>query len=146
MAEEETANLHSLRRFLQRLADDDQEQMNRRGAEKRRHERHLFMVETRVRYVKRFDEVGSCPDEFVAYTKDISRSGISIIHEHELYPGEIVQVELKRGQAATTLLVRVIRCRRAGLKVFDIAGEFLTPDEAEAARLSIVRNGSGDDR
>jgi hypothetical protein len=126
-----TENLASLRRHLRRLVEDDQDRPANRGAEKRRHERHLYMVEARIRYLKRFDQMSSCPNEFVVYTKDLSRSGLSFLHEHEMFVGEIVRAEVKVDNATKVLLVRLARCRRAGLKVFDIAGEFITLDEAE---------------
>ena len=126
-------NLDLLRRQLQRLVSDEQERVASPGMEKRRHTRHLYMVEAHVRYVKRFNQVGNCPNEFTVYTKDLSRSGLSFLHEHEMYAGEVVQLEVKiKADFCRTFLVRVARCRRAGLKVFNVACEFINDDEAKA--------------
>ncbi len=123
-------NLDLLRRQLKRLVSDEQDRTPSPGIEKRRHTRHLYMVEANIRYVKRFNQVGNAPDQFTVFTKDLSRSGLSFLHEFEMYVGEIIQVEVKmKTGLRRTFLVRIARCRRAGLKVFNIAGEFVTEDE-----------------
>jgi hypothetical protein len=129
VTEQEATHLESLRRFLKRLVEDDKDKPPPRGANKRRHDRHFYMVEAHVRYLKRFDQLGLCPEQFVAYTKDISRSGVSFVHEYEMYVGEVVQVEVEVSGVHKSLTVKIVRCRRAGLKVFDIAGEFVKMDE-----------------
>lgn len=129
-----TENLDSLRRQLKRLVDNEKNRPPGRGVEKRRHKRHLYMVEARITYVKRFDQMSSCPNEFVVYTKDLSRSGLSFLHEHEMYLGEIAQVDVGTGDDTRCFVVKITRCRRAGLKVFNIAGEFITETEAEEAK------------
>ena len=133
MAKATAENLQSLRRQLKRLVENEQGREPNKGAEKRRYDRHLYMVEATITYVKRFDRLSACRDEFTVYTKDISRSGMSFLHEHEMVAGEVVRAEvtLKSGEQRT-LLLQIIRCRRAGLKVFNIAGDFITEDEAEA--------------
>lgn len=134
MARQASENLDSLRRHLKRLVEDEQDRPSGPGAEKRRHERHLFMVKADIKYVKSFGQHGSRPNEFTVFTKDLSRSGLSFLHEHEMYVGEIIQVEVTVETTTRALLVRVTRCRRAGLKVFDIAGEFITAEEAAQAQ------------
>jgi len=133
LSESPKANLELLRRTLQRMVEEDEEHPPSRGIEKRRHKRHYYTVEAKLKYVKRFDRMSDSSDEFTVVTKDLSRSGISFIHEHEMYLGEIIQVEVEVKKAKRMLLVKVTRCRRAGLKVFDIAGEFVGPDEAKTA-------------
>ena len=126
-------NLDLLRRQLKRLVSDEQDRAASPGIEKRRHTRHLYMVEAHVTYVKRFNQMGNCPNDFTVYTKDLSRSGLSFLHEHEMYVGEVAHVEVKlKTGLRRTFLVRVARCRRAGLKVFNVAGEFINNDETEA--------------
>ena len=132
MAKETSANLDSLRRSLKRMVEDEDDRPQGGGIEKRRHDRHLYMIEATVRYVKRFEQLSDNLKEFAVITKDLSRSGISFIHQSQMYSGEIVAVNLTVGGARKNLLVRIVRCRRAGLKIFDIAGEFISPDEAEA--------------
>jgi PilZ domain len=134
MAKATAENLQFLRRQLKRLVEDEQDRTPSKGSEKRRYDRHLYMVEATITYAKRFDRLSDCPDEFTVYTKDISRSGMSFLHEHEMIVGEMVRAEitLKNGEQRT-LLLQIARCRRAGLKVFNIAGEFITEDEAEDA-------------
>ena len=134
-------NLESLRRHLQRLVEDEKEVGSKRGTNKRRHERHLYMVEARIKYVKRFDQLSTCPDKFTVYTKDLSRSGLSFLHEHEMYVGEIVQVEVVVENISRGFMMKLVRCRRAGLKVFDIAGEFITADEAKQTATSAKKAG-----
>jgi hypothetical protein len=90
------------------------------------------MTEVHVAYVKRYEQVSECPDEFTAISKDVSRSGVSFIHVYQMYAGEVVQVELTVQGVRKQLMVRIVRCRRAGLKVFDIAGVFISAEEAEA--------------
>ncbi len=124
-----TLNLDLLRRFLQRLVDEEKEQQPGPEATKRRHARHLYMIEVRVKYVKRFERMSDSPDDFVTITKDLSRSGISFVHEHQMCAGEIVKVDLVVQGVHKTLLVKIIRCRRAGLRIFDIAGEFVSAEE-----------------
>ncbi|MBN2581899.1 MAG: PilZ domain-containing protein [Planctomycetes bacterium] len=136
MTEETGANLDALRRSLKRLVEDEANRPPGKGIDKRRHDRHLYMTEVSVKYVKRYDQVSECPDEFVAITKDVSRSGLSFIHVHQMYVGEVIQVELTVQGARKHLLVRIVRCRRAGLKVFDIAGVFISPEETQAAASS----------
>ncbi|HOI55494.1 MAG TPA: PilZ domain-containing protein [Phycisphaerae bacterium] len=136
MTEEAGAHLDALRRTLKRLVEDESDRPAAKGAEKRQHDRHLYMTEVDVRYVKRYEQVSECPDEFTAITKDVSRSGISFIHVYQMYAGEIVRVELTVQNIRKHLLVRIVRCRRAGLKVFDIAGVFVSPEEAQAAAES----------
>ena len=132
MSKPGAANLDLLRQRLQRLVSDEPERGNSPDIEKRRHKRHLYMVEAHVRYVKRFNLAGNCPNEFTVYTKDLSRSGLSFLHEHEMYVGEIAWVEVKiKANFRRTFLVRIARCRRAGLKVFSVAGEFVNDEEAE---------------
>jgi hypothetical protein len=133
VSETGSANLDTLRRNLRRLIEDEQTRLKGRGAEKRRHKRHYYIVEARVTYAKRFERVSTSPAEFMVLTKDISRSGLSFIHDNELFAGEIIHVEVQIEQVKRTFLVRVTRCRRAGLKVFDVAGEFITPEEIGAA-------------
>ncbi len=137
MSEKTVDNLRSLRRHLERLVEDEKDQVKQKGHEKRRHERHLYMVEATGRYVKRFDALGRSQDEFPIITKDISRSGLCFLHEHEMYAGEIIEVELSLGGAKKIVLLKIARCRRAGLKVFNIAGVYLSPEEEEAARAEI---------
>jgi hypothetical protein len=133
VAAQTTLNLDLLRRSLQRLVTEEKDQPTGRGADKRRHARHLYMIEVHVKYVKRFERMSVSPDDFVTITKDLSRSGLSFVHEHQMCAGEIVQVELAVQGVRKTLLVKIIRCRRAGLRVFDIAGEFITPEETSSA-------------
>ena len=124
-------NLELLRRQLKRLVADEQERGTSPGMEKRRHTRHLYMVEAHIQYVKRFNQASNAPDEFTVYTKDLSRSGLSFLHEHEMYVGEVATVEVKlKTNMRKTFLVKVARCRRAGLKVFNIAAEFINDEEA----------------
>lgn len=134
MAKATSENLQFLRRQLKRLVEDKQDCTPSKGSEKRRYDRHPYMVEAKVTYVKRFDRLSDCPDEFTVYTKDISRSGMSFLHEHEMVVDEVVRAEitLKNGEQRT-LLLQIAQCRRAGLKVFSIASDFITEDEAEAA-------------
>ena len=132
MARPTAENLDSLKRHLKRLVADEQDRGQATGIEKRRHTRHLYMVEAHITCVKRFSQVGDRPAEFVVYTKDLSRSGLSFLHEHEMYAGEVIEVGIKlRGGQSRTYLVRIARCRRAGLKVFNIAGVFINPDEVD---------------
>lgn len=142
MTEETGANLDALRRNLKRMVEEEDDRPKGRGSEKRRHDRHLYMIEATVRYIKRFEQVGNAEDEFVVITKDLSRSGVSFIHQDQMFAGEIVNVELTVGGTPKRFIVKVIRCRRAGLKVFDIAGEFITPEEAEQAGASVKAAGS----
>ena len=44
--------------------------------------------------------------------------------------GEVIEVTLTVKGVKRTFLVRVTRCKRAGLRVFDVAGEFITAEEA----------------
>lgn len=129
MAGPTTLNLELLRRFLQRMVDEEKDLPPDRGVCKRRHARHLYMIEVRVKYVKRFARMSDSPDDFVTITKDLSRSGLSFVHEHQMCAGEIVNVELVVQGVHKELLVKIIRCRRAGLRIFDIAGEFVSPEE-----------------
>jgi hypothetical protein len=115
------------------MVDEEKDQPLGRDANKRRHARHLYMIEVRVKYVKRFERMSDSPDDFVTITKDLSRSGISFVHEHQMCAGEIVKVELVVQGVRKTLLVKIIRCRRAGLRIFDIAGEFVSPEESAGA-------------
>jgi hypothetical protein len=133
VTEQTQSNLVSLRRFLQRMVDDEKDLPQGRGAEKRRHSRHLYMSECHVKYVKRFAAVSSCPDEFTTMTKDLSRSGMGFIHEHQMFVGEAVQVNLAVKGQDKTFLVRITRCKRAGLRIFEVAGEFITPAELAGA-------------
>jgi len=134
-------NLESLRRHLKRLVEDERETGSKRGTNKRRHERHLYMVEAHITYVKRFDQLSTCPHEFTVYTKDLSRSGLSFLHEHEMYVGEVVEAEVVVENVKRAFTMKLVRCRRAGLKVFDIAGEFITADEAKQAAASSNKAG-----
>jgi len=129
-----TENLESLRRHLKRLVEDEKDGGPKHHANKRAHERHLYTVEARIKYVKRFGRLSTCPDEFTVYTKDLSRSGLSFLHEHEMYVGEIIQVEVEVENTKRSFLVKLARCRRAGLKVFDVAGQFIASDEVEKAK------------
>lgn len=129
MAAPATLHLELLRRFLQRMVDEEKDQPAGGAANKRRHARHLYMIDVHVKYVKRFERMSASPDDFVTITKDLSRSGLSFVHEHQMCAGEIVQVELTVQGTLKTLLVKIIRCRRAGLRIFDIAGEFVSPEE-----------------
>ncbi len=137
ISEQQTTDLHSLRRVLRRLVDDETRQNGRRwNRDKRRHERHLCMAEAQATYVARYSKLAVGPDSFLIYTKDLSRSGLSFVHQFEMHRDEVVRVDLKTLQGLTrTLYLRVIRCRRAGLKAFDIAGEFMTEAEARATDL-----------
>lgn len=132
-ADQTTENLESLRRHLERVVEEEKGMGASPAVNKRRHERHLYMVEAKIAYFKRFDQLGACPAEFTVYTKDISRSGLSFLNEHEMYPGEIVRVEVNLGGARRELYVKLVRCRRAGLKVFDVGGVFISQQEAEQA-------------
>jgi len=124
----DTTNIDVLRRTLQRLTAEPGGRKGK-GYEKRRYHRHYYTVEARAKYVKRVNPASRAPEEFKVLTKDLSRGGMSFVHEFELYPGEVVQVEVRVGEIRRAFLLRVIRCRRAGLRVFDIAAQFITAEE-----------------
>ena len=142
MSGEGAANIESLRRVLKRMVEDEKDLPAGKGLESRRHERHLCMVEAQVKYVKRFQRISDCPAEFTVCTKDISRSGLSFLHGHEMFAGEVVQVEMQTPAGKKAFMVKVIRCRRAGLKVFDVAGQFVTAEEAAGSGVGVQDEGA----
>jgi hypothetical protein len=143
MAELASENLEALRRNLKRIVAEEQARVGGRGSEKRRHQRHYYTVEAVVKYIKHFDRMGASAEQFTVLTKDLSRSGLSFIHKDEMYAGEIVRIEVNIEKVQRLLLVRITRCRRAGLKVFDVAGEFIDQAEVDAALAAAAVRAAG---
>ena len=126
-----------LRRFLRRVVEDNT-RLGRRGHDKRRYERHLCMTEAQVQFIRQtaakatFENPLAGPEVFTMFTKDISRSGISFVHEQDMQRDDIIRVNLDVKGVIHTYYLKIVRSRRAGLKIFDIAGEFVTEEEAKS--------------
>lgn len=135
--QQQTSQKNALCRFLQRLIDDDSKAV---GHSKRRHERHLCILEAEACVVARRPgknvviEGQELPDNFTVFLKDISRSGISFVYEFALQPQDIICIKVVVNGELRTYHLRIMRCRRVGLKVFDVGGEFITEEEAESLR------------
>lgn len=136
MREQQTAHKNALRRFLRRVAEDEARRNNGPAHSKRRHERHLCMIEAEAYHVARRCGNKTIVDDpqqaesFTVFTKDISRSGISFVYDNQLQPQDIICMKLEVCGQLRTYYLRIVRCRPAGLKVFDLGGEFITEEEA----------------
>jgi len=63
---------------------------------------------------------------FDVTTRNLSRTGLSFIHKHLLYPGQVVNVQLPLpDQSVRNLRSKVVRVRTAGPELFEIGVEFL---------------------
>ncbi len=57
----------------------------------------------------------------VIMTKDISRTGVSLLHTSQLYPGEVLRLQLP---CAEKKLI-VVRCQQRAEACFEVAGFFV---------------------
>jgi hypothetical protein len=68
---------------------------------------------------------------FDVTTRNLSRTGLSFVHKHLLYPGQRVSVQLPLpDKSVRQLQAKVVRVRTAGHELFDIGVEFTGLDVA----------------
>ena len=62
---------------------------------------------------------------FDVTTRNLSRTGLSFVHKHLLYPGQVVSVQLPLpDKSVRHMQAKVVRVRTAGRELFEIGVEF----------------------
>lgn len=70
--------------------------------------------------------------DFPVITLSLSRGGTSILANYEFQPGDEIELSLPTSEGGTKRLrVKVARCKRAGMSVYEIGGEFTTGEESD---------------
>jgi PilZ domain len=70
--------------------------------------------------------------DFPIITLSLSRGGTGILANYEFQPGDEIELSLPTSEGgAKRLRVKVARCKRAGMSVYEIGCEFTTGEEPD---------------
>ncbi len=63
---------------------------------------------------------GAAPEEQIAWMRDLSRTGIGLVHDRPMWPGTFFLANFSKGTATLTAVYRVIHCAPEGETHFRI--------------------------
>jgi hypothetical protein len=68
---------------------------------------------------------GAAPTSCQVLTRDISRSGMNLLHKTQVFPGQMIDLTLPNGQQRR---LEVVWCRRLGMGCYSVGCRFVKTD------------------